>query len=166
MSAFGLIISIDPGQSGAIAFLADGQFDGVQDMPTKPRQAGGNMVDEFKLAHLIRQGNARHPMASTLAVIERVQGIPNMGSHQTFRFGEAYGIVRGVLGGMGIRFTTVRPQEWKKHHGLIGTEKDESRIMMLSKLPAAADYLKRKKDDGRADALAIGLWAHETELSI
>ena len=166
MSAFKLIISIDVGNTGAIALLADGQFDGVHDMPTSPRLSGGVFVDSFKLAEIIRSGIRRHPTASVLGIIERVQAMPKNGASSMFKFGEGYGVCRGVLGALGVGYTTIRPQDWKRHHGLIGTDKDASRRLAIQKFPTAHDLLKLKKHDGRADAICVGLWAHETDFAL
>jgi crossover junction endodeoxyribonuclease RuvC len=45
---------------------------------------------------------------------------------------------------------------WKKHHGLIGTEKAASLELARSLWPEAP--LKLKKDHNKADALLMALW--------
>jgi hypothetical protein len=82
-----------------------------------------------------------------------------------FRFGEAYGAVRGALGALGIPFRVVPPNLWKPRMGLVGPKKDAAREMAAKEFPSAATKLQRKKDHGRAESLLIAKWAHEFEVA-
>jgi hypothetical protein len=156
-------IGIDPGQTGAIAVLADGEFDRFIDMPLKQRAGGGHHVDERALSASLRGLFGVHQGAYVYGVLEVVATRPGEGAVGAFRFGESYGVVRGVLGGVGIGFITVRPQVWKGYLGLNGREKDEARGEAMKRHPGSVPFLQRKKDCGRADALLIATWAEITE---
>lgn len=160
---FRLTLGIDPGQTGAVAALADGKLDCFVDMPTSPRKAGGHQVSGAGLAAHLRKIVAAHPGAYVIAVLEQVNAMPNQGSSSGFRFGQSDGVVRGVLGALGIGFIEVPPQMWKRHLRLTGCDKDAARTLAIQRFPAAAGSLARKKDVGRADALLIALWAETTE---
>ncbi len=54
---------------------------------------------------------------------------------------------------------SVRPQEWKKLFNLIGKDKDAARLLVLDYFPDQAGLFVRKKDQGRADAALVALWA-------
>lgn len=157
-------IGIDPGQTGALAVLADGQFAGFYDMPTVARPAGGQQVNGAELAAQLREIRAAHPDVEVRACIEQVNAMPGQGVSSMFRFGEGYGVVQGVLAALGIPMALVHPQRWKKTVGLIGREKDVARTVAIQQYPAAAGGLKRKKDVGRADALLIAAWAWRSEM--
>jgi crossover junction endodeoxyribonuclease RuvC len=166
-----VIIAIDPGASGAIAIFADGQPAAVHDMPTMPRKASGQEVNGAALADLLRDVRRNNSGASFSAVVELVHarpaglgGVRAAGNSSSFRFGEALGVVKGVLAALGIARTDVTPQAWKRRYGLSGADKDVSRTRAIELWPALADRLARKKDDGRAEALLIGaFWiARET----
>ena len=148
-------IGIDPGQTGAIAVLADGAFAGFYDMPTVARPAGGQQVNGAELAAQLREIRAAHPGAHVLAVLERVSAMPGQGVSSMFRFGESFGVVKGVLAAMGWPLHSVSPAAWKRRCGLIGADKDCARTLAIQLFPAAAGGLTRKKDVGRADALLI-----------
>lgn len=163
MSALHITIGIDPGQSGALAVVADGAFERFVDMPVMPRRAGGQHVNGGELARAMREILARHPGAARLAVLEEVSAMPKQGVSSVFRFGEGYGVIRGVLGALQIPFITVHSSKWKRDAGLIGHEKDVARTSAIQRFPAAAPELTRKKDCGRADALLIAAWAEATE---
>lgn len=160
---FRLILGIDPGQTGAIASLADGVFDRFVDMPTMPRAAGGLQIDSASLAARIRGVLQQHPGAHVIAVIEQVSAMPGQGGSSMFRFGQSDGVVRGVIGALGIGLIEVHPSRWKKYLGLSGTEKDMARTRAIQRHPTAAPELQRKKDVGRADALLVATWACLTE---
>jgi crossover junction endodeoxyribonuclease RuvC len=158
-----LTLGIDPGTSGAIVVLADGEPVRLLDMPANDRLDIGREVNPVSLAAQLRGLSMQYPGAHVMAALELVGSRPMEGSRSVFRFGEGYGVVKGVLGALGIGWVTVRPQAWKKHHGLIGTEKDAARIYAMQRFPRVALSLKRKRDGGRADALLIARWAWETE---
>lgn len=158
-----LTLGIDPGQTGCIAALADGKPAGFIDMPTLPRKAGGESIDPFTLAKKLRDLLALHPGAYVIAVFEQVNALPKQGVTSGFRFGQADGTARGVVGALGIAFIEVPPQTWKKYLRLTGCDKDAARTLVIQRYPEVADLLRRKKDVGRADALLIALWSELTE---
>lgn len=166
MTAFRLTIGIDPGQTGCVAVLADGEFAGFIDMPTMPRPAGGNQINGTELAAALREIRTRHPGADVLACLEQVSAMPGQGVSSMFRFGEGFGVVQGVLATLGVPVVMVHPQRWKKAASLIGKDKDVARTVAIQRFPGAADQLKRKKDIGRADALLIAQWAYITEQAV
>jgi crossover junction endodeoxyribonuclease RuvC len=164
-SALHVTFGIDPGQTGAIAVLVDGDFEDFIDMPLMPRPAGGNQINGAALAESIREVRRRHEGADFLAVLEQVSAMPGQGVSSMFRFGEGFGVVQGVVAALGIPLNMVHPQKWKKTLGLIGKEKDCARTLAIQRFPQAASSLARKKDIGRADALLIASWASTTELA-
>ena len=158
-----ITLGIDPGTSGAIVVLADGEPVKLLDMPASDRLDIGREVNPVALAANLRGIVMQYPGAYVSAALESVASRPGEGSRSVFRFGEGYGVVKGVLGALGIGWTLVTPQAWKKHHGLLKTEKDAARIYAMHRFPRVAQSLARKRDGGRADALLIGRWAWETE---
>lgn len=160
-----LVIGIDPGVSGAIGWLADGVPAGVMDMP---RRKDGR-VDGRRLAAELRGLLQVHTGADVLVVHELVCGFRRQGGASQFAFGQADGIVRGVVESLGLRWIEVRPQAWKKHFGLVkprGGEapgKAASRTLVIGLWPNRALPFLQAKDHGRAEALLLGLWAIQTE---
>lgn len=148
-----MIISCDPGQTGAIAAMEKGKIIALIDMPCMGRTYGkGQQVDPYSLAtSLFELG----PSLITEAVMEQVGAMPGQGSVSMLNFGESIGIVKGVLGALQIPVRFVTPQRWKKAAGLIGKDKDASRTLAIQLHPEIAGELTRKKDIGRADAICI-----------
>ena len=149
------ILGLDPGVSGAVAFIHTEAPDrvAVYDMPV----ADGE-VDPHELARLI----GIH--APRLAYVERVNAMPGggtrkMGATSAFNFGGAYAAARTVVALSGTPMVPVTPGAWKKAAGLVGGPegKEQARAMALRLFPECADSFRRKKDHGRAEAALIAL---------
>jgi len=159
-----LTFGIDPGISGAIAVLADGEAGPIIDMPLLGED---REVDARQVALFIRAARDLHPGASVSAVIERVRAMPpkdgerRAGAQSSFNFGDHYGKAKAVLELLGIPYTRAEPASWKRQFGLIGQSKDASRVLAIQRFPTVAAELKRKKDNGRADALLIALYGEQ-----
>ena len=146
------MIGIDPGQTGAIAVFRDSIPVEVYDMPVMARVRGsGEEVNAHELGSIL----AQYTRDGSEALLESVSAMPGQGVSSMFRFGEGFGVVKGVLGALGIPYSLVTPQRWKKQYGLIGKDKDAARSLAITRYPGMADKLKRKKDVGRADAILI-----------
>ena len=92
-----------------------------------------------------------------IAIIEQVATRPGEGAVGAFSFGRGFGILEASIVARGLTLEMVRPQTWKKALGMTA-DKDDVRIKMMQKFPLIANMLKRKIDDGRAEALAIALY--------
>lgn len=157
-----LTFGIDPGLSGAIATLVDGEPGPILDMPTR-RVDGWNEVAADQLAQFISEQRRQHPGAYVSACMEKVGARPGDGGTSAFRFGESSGKVKAILEAKGIPYVLAIPAVWKRHMGLLKQDKDAARLLAIRRFPSAADRLTRKKDNGRADALLIGLWCESQE---
>jgi hypothetical protein len=145
------IVGIDPGASGAISFYFPSRPDliAVSDMPLVAGE-----VDAAELARAISQ------FSPTVAIIEQVGAMPKQGVSSTFKFGVAYGVVRGVVGALAIPSHLVTPGRWKKHFRL-DSDKEKARALAIRLWPASAHF-SRKKDHGRAEAALLARFAAET----
>jgi hypothetical protein len=165
---FRLTFGIDPGLTGAVATLVDGVPDRVFDMPLIVTPSGNGEIDGARLAAWIRGVRQLHRGAYVSACIEQVGAMgrkdkPRQGSTSIFRFGESSGKPKGILEALGIPYSRAIPVVWKRHFKLLKCEKDDARLLAITKFPHLADELKRKKDGGRADAVLLALWHEETE---
>lgn len=143
-----LVMGIDPGSvSGAWAVLntEDTELVMAGDVPSLERQISPQMF-----VSIVKRWNP------DLVVIEKVGPMPKQGLSSTFNFGVGYGILQGVFGSHGFSMEYVAPGAWKKKVGLIGTDKDASRLLCLRRWPdKGAGLFSRKKDGNRADATLI-----------
>lgn len=150
----GTIVAVDVGANGALAFLTDGgALIGVFDMPSvtvKVGKTNRTRVAEQALALLIAAHQPVH------AYVEQVGPMPTDGSQQAFGMGLTYGIVRGVIAALGIPVTYTTPGVWKRAMG-VTSDKGNSRRRTMELYPVQARDFERVKDDGRAEAVLIGL---------
>lgn len=157
--AIDYIIGIDPGASGAIAILdVRGGLVDAWDMPTVEIKVGKAMKKRVAPEAIAAELKMFAPYC--VAYIEKVSAMPGQGVSSMFAFGEAYGLVRGVLAGLGIPCTTVTPAVWTKAMRVAGG-KDGSRQRAMELWPDKAQLFKRVKDDGRADAALIAAWGKD-----
>lgn len=149
------ILGVDPGLTGAIALLnPSGELITLDDMPVM-RVGKKNQVDPWGVAQVVRQ-NLALSAGNVSAIVEKVGAMPNQGTVSMFNFGFSVGVIHGALAMGDIDFKTITPQAWKKRAGLIGSEKDASRLLAQAIYPTAE--LNLKKHHGRADALLIANW--------
>jgi crossover junction endodeoxyribonuclease RuvC len=145
-----MIVGIDCGAHGAIALMTDNGFlVSVHDMPAIDLKVGKTIrrrVSAAGVADLIRK------LGPTHAFVEQVGGMP--GQSSMFAFGQAAGIVEGVLAALGVSTAFATPQAWKRLLGL-GSDKGLARQKALQLFPGAADQLSRVKDADRAEAILI-----------
>lgn len=150
------IVGIDPGVSGAVAVLIDGTVSAT-DMPVVEVR-GRRHVDASGLAGRLQ--TIREVMAEIdMVVLEHVQGVQGAGATSSFSFGRSFGLVEGVLAGLRLPHTLVRPQQWTRELG-VGRDKGEHRRAAMRLWPASASarLFARVKDDGRADAALLAHW--------
>jgi hypothetical protein len=152
-----IILAIDPGISGALAFYAC--FPGVSDLH--------NVVDMPLLdgdvnPHLLRE--IIQQMSPNVAVIEHVHPHPNEGVSSVWRFASAYTTARVVVALLDIPTIFVSPAKWKRAMGIRGgmLGKEHARRLAIEKFPSKATLFSRKKDHGRAEAALLAVYVTTT----
>lgn len=167
-----MIISIDPGLTGAIALLSDPDtVVKVWDMPVMTAiQGKGNVVNPHLLADIIKE---TVELGGSSAYVEAQHAMVKQSSTDGFKQGTGYGVIQGVLAYADLPIKIVTAKKWKGYHCLsrshvkqrLGREpsysefKDAARLMALECFPDQAENLKLKKHDGRADSMMIGRFA-------
>lgn len=166
-----IYIGIDPGLSGALAMINEGAGcrneetglwqPSTQAMDTPTAETGKGTKREYlisAMADMLERSCGTHTMrGKVFAIIEAVHSMPKQGVASSFSFGRGLGIWEGILSAYRIPYIKVAPQTWKK--AMMGDmprdNKDSSRIVASRLFPWVADLFKRKKDDGRAEALLM-----------
>ena len=152
-----VIIGIDPGSSGAIAVVGrDGSYIAHINMPTV-KVGTKSRVNGAALAAFLREHRGAH------AWLEQVGAMPGQGVSSMFTFGHAAGVVEGLLQGLGIPYTLVTPQAWKKRAGLIGQDKDAARSRAIQLYPDLRVLDLKGKGQAVADALLIARFGRPGE---
>jgi len=158
MSKF--FVGVDPGATGAIAMMDEmGFIAGVWDYPGDPHAL------RTLLVHI--QGDCIYPDTTIpkieLAVIEKVSAMPKQGVVSMFKFGQNYGIWQMAIASMGWPYELITPQRWRQVLDSSVPQKpskDDLMIYARRRWPRFADeYLTRKKDHGRCEAVLIADFA-------
>jgi crossover junction endodeoxyribonuclease RuvC len=147
------VLGIDPGINGAIALYdTDTLALDVLDVPIlKVMTSTRKSRSELDVASILQ---IVLDLAPDRAFIEQVAAMPGQGVVSMFRFGDAFGVLRGVVTGAQIPLDYVRPQEWQK---LVRMPKgdDAGRLRVNQLFPKSTNLFKRKLDHNRADAALI-----------
>jgi len=147
-----IILAIDPGISGALAFFSteNGGLVAVFDMPVLDGD-----VSSHQLRAVIRS------YMPHLAVIEHVHSHPKEGVSSVWRFAAAFTVARTVVTLLDIPTILVTPAKWKRAMSVKGglDGKEQCRRLAIEKFPAHADLFARKKDHGRAEAALLAVYA-------
>lgn len=131
-----IIIGIDPGKNGGIAWIDDGRAC-FEKIPATLR-------DLFELFESIRLGT------HCRAFLEQVHSSPQMGVKSAFTFGNGFGHLEMALTAVRIPFERVRPQVWQKAMGCM-SKGDKN----VTKRRAQELFPELKITHATADALLI-----------
>jgi len=146
----GMNIGVDPGKSGAVAFLRDdGGLYWLKDMDVVD-----DVIDEIQT--LKQQGNA------LFACLEKQGTRPFEARGRVLTTGIGEGIWRGIFLALGVSYELVSPARW--HNKIVGrgkgTAKQRTFECARRRWPEAELVGPRGgKKDGRADALCIAEYA-------
>lgn len=151
------ILAIDPGITGALAFLYSDHLDRVAtyDMPA--------IESEVSAAALRDRIQMYEP---EIAFIERVGPMPRDGVRQAWRFGSAYTTARVVVALLNIPTILITPAVWKKAMRVNGGAdgKNQCRAMATRLFPSCAASFARKKDAGRAEAALLAYYGNQINI--
>lgn len=165
-----IVVGIDPGAQGAIAFLDGdtGALLDVQDMPVDRIRIGKAERARVSVAGVLEtfRGAAG---ADCRAFMERLSAMPAShpdpltGARRTasprsmLEFGRGGGVLEAALAACGIGLTIVEARTWKLAVRC-PTGKDGARARAQQQFPAFARKFDRVKDDGRAESCLLGLY--------
>lgn len=139
---------IDPGTTGAIAFLNENNSIELFDYPGDPVSAA-EIISDWTNNHIVR-----------LIVLERVSAMPKQGVSSVFKLGHNFGCWDGILSALNIPFIIEPPRVWQK--GLIRKTDGldpKSRAIAVAKRLFPTAPIKLKKHHNRADALLMAVHA-------
>ncbi len=158
------ILAIDPGKFGGWAVRWP---NGV--VQASPTPLAGKEIDLGELqaawSRLLVAADTLIPRIGVIAVVEKVHSMPKQGVASTFTFGAGYGMILGLLAGLGIRTELVHPTRWK---GAIldGTARDKAAaIAYVRRAFPAVSLIRpggRVPHDGMADAVCLAEYGWRT----
>lgn len=155
-----LVIGVDLGLTGAISLVThDNRMIFVCDMPVYKvvvNKKKRKKLDLFRLREIMIMLDG---MGGTHCVIEDVHPMgagAGTGVGAAFSLGYARAAFEAVCCMIGMQCIAVTPSVWKRHYGLLKTEKTESIAHARMIFDNADDHLKLIKHHGRAESMLIG----------
>ncbi|HVI88287.1 MAG TPA: hypothetical protein VM659_08295 [Dongiaceae bacterium] len=154
-----MLIGVDPGIKGALAFFYDDGRQAVIDVPIRAKHPGGNEVDPRALqqmlrAHVPADEKGLVVMESSHAFMGSGKRVGSMASQASLAATKAVIAAVCELSGMDIAYVT--PREWQGLFGIRKTESEDTKDQSLRIARELYPHLKLTKTSGRADALLIG----------
>ena len=161
-----IVVGIDIGLTGAVAFTDSRGTAAVQDLPTVPdgtkrRLCGRGLL--LAIRQFVPVGE------DAVIVFEDVRARPSGNGnahgnsmHSQGSLMRSRGIVESVTDITRLKVRVVQPQAWKRHFGLLGQPKGASAEKARALFPLRAADLKRVKDHNRAEALLLARWGMDT----
>jgi crossover junction endodeoxyribonuclease RuvC len=150
-------IGIDPGLSGGIAIIGGGPMSSelaLHPMPAvtiKGYRKNRHEIDEQAVVSLLTNARPCH------VFLERVHAMPKQGVTSMFTFGAGWGLIRGILAGLGIPYELVSPQEWQK--AMLAGQPKGSEFLVASRLWPNADFKAtprcKNPHEGLVDAVLL-----------
>lgn len=169
-------VGIDPGGDGAIAILSSCyEFIG-NSRGEIVRNNDGVIEDRSKVIvhpydpewydswlyhlHNLPEQYPDH-VTKVVCVLEHVGAMPGQGVSSTFKFGENFGFIKGLLYSNGVSYELVRPQKWKKEFSC--TSDKNTSIEVAKRLFPGLDLRRtdkcKKPHDGICEALLMAEYA-------
>src|SRR5690554_6486644 len=108
-----MIVGIDPGKAGGIAFISP-----TGEYAAAPMPIAGKEIDAGEIADRLRM------FKPDTVIIEKSQAMPGQGVTSMFNYGAGFGRLLGICEALGLPYRLVTPQRWK---GVVlaGTAKDK-----------------------------------------
>lgn len=145
---------VDPGATGALAII-DEEAKAIHMVDwAEPSELWGILI---KLPYW---------KDMKLVVLELVHAMPAQGVSSSFKFGVNYGQWQMALAALEVPYVLITPQRWRKVLDSsipAKPEKEDLRQFALRRWPEAANFLSRKGDHGRAEALIMAFWGLRNE---
>lgn len=135
-------IAIDPGKSGALAWIDNKGIYHSSDCPDTISEMADLAIKVFTESN----GHVE-------AIIESVHAMPGQGVTSMFSFGENFGAWQGIISSLGVPTIEVTPQRWQKIIGNLPKEKNERKKALKDYAQKRVPYIKATLKN--ADAIAM-----------
>ena len=143
---------IDPGQSGGIAFIFGQGVQAIK-MPVTERDVWIYFNETIRNYRKYNLSNV------CITIIEKVHSFPSQGIASSFKFGQNYGFLRGILVALEVKLIEVSPQRWQRDLN-IPSSKGKTKTQHKNALKQRAQQLFPQLNItlATADALLIAYW--------
>ena len=161
-----IVIGIDPGKSGGIVVINDGE--NTNDSPMAEMHKCP--PSPINMASILR--NARNTawvqQDKIVVAIEKVWAFPTDARSAAFKFGVNYGMWLGIIGSLDLPFMEVPPKTWMKSYDPVPKIKNERKEYLKNTCTTMYKemFLYNKNITyAVSDAALIALWCLERKLN-
>ena len=161
-----IYLGIDNGIGGALSAFDVGSEQAIESIPMpviKVQKAKGNK-NEYDIPRIIewfkKYQNVR------LVILEKAQPFPGQGAVSMFSIGRGYGIMEGILAGLGLPYMVVHPKTWQKKmfEGMPHQDTKQASVLTACRLfPGAKFYgsdKSTKLHNGMTDASLMAYYGY------
>jgi crossover junction endodeoxyribonuclease RuvC len=169
------ICGIDPGLTGAFAFVENGEIVDIVDMPTIKVVAGKkkrSVVDSEEIVKIFK----KYFFTNTIVYLEKAHAMPGQGVVSMFTNGETFGKLTQACFDFGFVPNIIRATDWKKEFNLQSGKKIEKSEKKIKTFELAVKTFKKEELfckthnrkgevkikilDGRSDAAIIAYYGY------
>ena len=157
-----MLIGVDPGIKGALAFFYDNDRQAVLDVPVRAKKTGGNEVDPRALQQMLRSyvpadEKGLVVMESAHAFMGSGKRVGSMASQASLAATKA--VISAVCELTGLDVAYITPQAWHAFFGIRKTEREDTKDQSLRIARQLYPGIKLTKTSGRPDAVLIARYA-------
>lgn len=161
-----IYLGIDNGIGGALAaYNEEGNILTAVAMPTiKVQKAKGNK-NEYNIPALIEWFNQFRGMTK-MVTLEKAQPFPGQGAVSMFSIGRGYGIMEGILAGLGLPYMVIHPKTWQKKmfEGMPHNDTKQASVVTAQRLFPGVHFIGSDKStklhNGMTDAALMAYYGY------
>ncbi len=157
------VLGIDPGLDGGLVLLEGSCISELVVTPTMPGSSGSKReYDLPALRELFLRLKPDH------VFLEKAQAMPGQGVTSMFTIGHGYGLLRGLIVGIGVPHTLVHPRTWQKvlFQDVAKDDTKKTAALVCGRLWPAANFKAssrcKKMHEGLCDAVLIAEYGRRT----
>lgn len=158
-----IYIGIDGGLNGGITAIdSDGFIESIV-MPVIKGQKG-NIYDIQQITEFFKKYKYLLECEKITVILEKAHSMPKQGVVSTFKIGECFGIMKGIIVALGLPYEVIAARTWQKAIFQGQTVKDTKQSSILFCKNKYPDIDWRASDrcridhDGKTDATCIAVY--------
>jgi hypothetical protein len=159
-------VGIDPGKTGAVAYVSDGGAPNVDSLPVVGSTKGRTRYDPHAFASLLIRLSKN--LAISIVTVEQLHALPRTmgGGIANYARGEAMGVI-WTLAALQIPFQLVSPQRWQAAMlaGAEGKDTKQRALVAAKRLFPMVDWsqISARWRSGAADALLLAEYGRRNQ---
>lgn len=161
-----IYLGIDNGINGALAvYDSDTNEMKAFVMPIiKVQKAKGNK-NEYNIPEIVQWFNQFNQQVK-MVILEKAQPFPGQGAVSMFSIGRGYGIMEGILAGLGLPYMVIHPKTWQKKmfEGMPHQDTKQASVLTACRLFPGAKFFGSDKStklhNGMTDAALMAYYGY------